>query len=301
MNYSVNFCTGCGARFAGAERFCTSCGQPRTVSRDTTQRTPQGRTQGNSAPAAPNKVDISTNPIFFFAIAQVISILLFHVSEIVDNGVDIGLAFQYGLPSTVLMALIASPVILVGFVGRFARDISALAAVVVAGLILFARDAMWIFEDRYGATFLWVPHHLLAASAIAASVLAAIQILKGSPFESLISPTTDWWRIPFGVLAGVFLMFEYPGRVLQEDWRALSLMVVALGIFGTLTTKRVRVGLFAGLGIAVAGSIVAYAMRWIFDSDFRWVSFVSIPSLAALACCAVIVIPDVVNADRTSQ
>lgn len=299
MTPSENFCTGCGARFVVGERFCRSCGKQRHQTHTSRKTRAVSSIPANSNQTMTELLNPLGNPIFFFAIAQVMAIVLYHIAQIADNGIRIDLAFKFGLPSTVLMLGFASPVLFVGFVGRYSREVSALAAVVITGLVQFARNAQLIFESGdfyYENHFLWVLHHLFGASAIAASVFAVVEILRDRKFESLISPTADWWRIPIGVIAGVVLMFEYPGRVLEDRWRALSLLVVLLLVAGTIASRATRIGLFAGLGAGIVGSIFANAMYWLFNSEWRhWRSFLSLPSLIALVCCAVILSVDMVD------
>lgn len=307
------YCVNCGSFLKQEDHFCGRCGA-RAAERQRPTRPPQRQdvtTQSRVTRNIPSPTDshtsgmsrasqLSTLPniphqvLLAIGLAQVVGVVIFLIRYWTDLSPYDGAlevfakaAFPFALADLVLVA----PIVLAGISPRNASNPVLLAAASVSGLIQFTRAVPSLLLRGVNFSFYnigptssattFLPTSLIAAAAVFVVPLAALR-LKPGPW--MIGIQSDWWRALLGLVAVVLLMVEYPGRVLSDTWPILGFVVLAAMTGSGYLERRVSLGAFLGLSVAIAGSVIAYAGYWIIlGSDRYGFSIVSIPSVLALA------------------
>lgn len=299
----MNFCTNCGSRFAAEARFCASCGSPRQVG--VAQPSPlleyaagptplaSGPTTSNfGQPFMPSQRSLTSTLVMILSIIQLASVLVY-VVYLLTIRFDFDFIKSTVMPTLVMSAAPAVPIVIVGLVPKFRQDRRAIMAGAVCGTVLGYQGIVALFNsDTWGGGFEKTLYYLSRVGLVSGVALAALLLVGVGLSKVDLAPESERWRGALGFISVLFLFLENPGEVLYQEWPALSLLFFPLVLLAFTLKEDLRQGAALGLTFVIGGSLVAQSMYWLLSSDwYRDSNFTSIPRVLALLACVGALIP----------
>ncbi len=303
LQHGDQFCGQCGTRAADPQRVATSQQRYESIDSYRSARqfpsSPDRHTSGIPRPPQASTTSEVPHQLFLvIGVAQLVAVLVFLIkywSELDSWGGSLGELVRYALPFAIGDLILVAPILVIGISKNSANNTTLLSVSVIVSLVQSLRTIPSIVErgltfDFYNIGFTssattFLPSSILAASTLFVIPLALLRLRLGS---WVVESPSEWWRASLGFFAGLLLIIEDPGRVLYETWSPTGFVLLLAITASGFLIDRVALGAFFGLGIAIGGSMITFAVYWALSSGERYLfSVVSLPSVIALALCVI--------------
>ena len=292
------FCTNCGTNVGTSIRFCTNCGAPQAASSPANAplleygeqgRPPQLQSVNYSPPPVVPASSTNKQFILMLSIAQIASPILL-VLALAINWHSFEAVREAWMPLILEGAVSVSPFIFYLVMTKYTDGLIR-ALMAMTSIVLGLRGLIGLMGEHALSGVSQLVLYLSQLAAITGIALAVLLVIELKINKSMLAAVSERWRAIPGFFAVLFLLLEFPGRVLYDSKPLFSLILFPLVLGACLLHEKYREGAAAGLAVVIISSIVGQMASKILSS-YSYGSFISIPSVLALVCCLAVIAPN---------